>query len=154
MAVAFGGSFRGGNVPPVISTSPALQIKKNVIVGSFLNRLFHRWCTLLAGLWMQARLRVTLLWYRHEQLDLQNKSRKVFINTRSPAASQIFNGLVSVKMVCWKSDDKRYKRKFLILKFLYENGFNLTRFEKEAKIKVIWIWLISFLFFIFIFCGI
>ena len=44
---------------------------------------------------MQARLRVTLLWYRHEQLDLQNKSKKVFINTRSPAASQIFNGLVS-----------------------------------------------------------
>jgi len=41
MAVAFGGSFRGGNVPPVMSTSPALQIKKNVIVGSFLNRLFH-----------------------------------------------------------------------------------------------------------------
>ena len=37
MAVAFGGSFRGGNVPPVISTSPALlmKIKKSLSVSWF-----------------------------------------------------------------------------------------------------------------------
>ena len=39
MAVALGGSFRGGNVPPVISTSPALliKIKKSLSVSRFDN---------------------------------------------------------------------------------------------------------------------
>lgn len=124
MAVAFGGSFRGGNVPPVISTSPALQIKKNVIFGSFLNRLFHSGvlsylaygCKRGWG-WpcfdTELSAFVIQMPYYTNNFDLQSKSKKVFINTRSPAASQIFNGLVSVKWSVESRMTKEVKRKFL-----------------------------------------
>ena len=75
-------------------------------------------CMLLPGLWMQARLKATLLWYKPlcfshfnvtqltlEQPNLHHKRSEVCIKTKTPPASMIFKGQVTEQTtVIWSAE--------------------------------------------------